>query len=84
LKGGWAGNPRQHLRFLHEAAPLAFVLEAAGGKGSDSDGIRNLLQVLDIHPTRLHDRCCVFLGSKLDIEELESYGDIQQSSKQHV
>ena len=26
LYGGWAGNPRRHLRLLFEAAPLAFLL----------------------------------------------------------
>eukprot|EP00534_Pseudo-nitzschia_fraudulenta_P006456 CAMPEP_0201193284 /NCGR_PEP_ID=MMETSP0851-20130426/146513_1 /ASSEMBLY_ACC=CAM_ASM_000631 /TAXON_ID=183588 /ORGANISM="Pseudo-nitzschia fraudulenta, Strain WWA7" /LENGTH=259 /DNA_ID=CAMNT_0047479751 /DNA_START=46 /DNA_END=825 /DNA_ORIENTATION=- len=73
LKGGWAGNPRPHLRLLYEAAPLAFLIEAAGGKGSD--GKQNLL---DIVPEGLHDRVCVFLGSRDDIEDLEIYGDIQQ------
>jgi len=78
LKGGWAGNPRPHLRLLYEAAPLAFIMEAAGGGGSD--GVSNLL---DIEPTSLHDRVCCFLGSKLDIEDLESYGNVQQSSTQY-
>ena len=27
LKGGWAGNPRPHLRLLYEAAPLAYIAE---------------------------------------------------------
>ena len=76
LKGGWAGNPRPHLRLLYEAAPLAFVTEAAGGKGSD--GTRNLL---DIEPTGLHDRVSVFLGGLGDIEDLESYGDVQQAAQ---
>lgn len=57
LHGGWTGNPRPHLRLLYEAAPLAFLREAAGGRGSD--GIDNLL---DVVPTGLHDRVCVFLG----------------------
>lgn len=74
LEGGWAGNPRPHLRLLYEAAPLAHLMEAAGGKGSD--GIRNLL---DIPPSGLHDRVCVFLGSHDDICDLESYGDVQQT-----
>lgn len=76
IKGGWAGNPRPHLRLLYEAAPLAFIMEAAGGAGSD--GISNLL---DIKPEGLHDRVCCFLGSKLDIKDLEKYGDVQQRSK---
>lgn len=78
LKGGWAGNPRPHLRLLYEAAPLAFVAEAAGGMGSD--GVRNLL---DIEPTGLHDRVCVFLGSTADITDLVSYGEIQQGAKRY-
>ena len=74
LQGGWAGNPRPHLRLLYEAAPLAHVVEAAGGSGSD--GTQRLLEILPT--TGLHDRVCVFLGSRDDIEDLESYGDIQQ------
>ena len=35
LVGGWCGNPRTHLRLLYEAAPLAFVINAAGGYGCD-------------------------------------------------
>jgi len=35
LVGGWCGNPRTHLRLLYEAAPLAFVIKAAGGYGCD-------------------------------------------------
>jgi len=73
LEGGWAGNPRPHLRLLYEAAPLAFVAACANGKGSD--GIRNLLETV---PQTLHDRVCVFLGSSEDIDDLESYGDVQQ------
>ncbi|VEU45312.1 unnamed protein product [Pseudo-nitzschia multistriata] len=74
LQGGWAGNPRPHLRLLYEAAPLAFVMEAAGGRGSD--GLRELLE---ISPEGLHDRVPVFLGSRDTIFDLiETYGDVQQ------
>lgn len=78
LKGGWAGNPRPHLRLLYEAAPLAHVAEACGGKGSD--GVRNLLDVL---PRSLHDRVCVFVGSVGDVNELEEYGDVQQTPRRY-
>lgn len=47
----------------------------AGGKGSD--GKR---RILDIAPSKLHQRLPLFLGSKLDIQELEGYGDVQQLS----
>ncbi|KAL7536075.1 hypothetical protein ACHAXR_006905 [Thalassiosira sp. AJA248-18] len=78
LKGGWAGNPRPHLRLLYEAAPLAFIAEAARGAGSD--GVRNLL---DIKPAFLHHRVSCFLGSKLEIEDLKGYGNVQQKSKHY-
>lgn len=79
LKGGWAGNPRPHLRLLYEAAPLAFIAEAAGGAGSDGVG-----DLLDVAPANgLHHRVCCFLGSKLDIEDLKTYGNVQQSSKRY-
>mmetsp|Transcript_48961 Transcript_48961/g.158597 ORF Transcript_48961/g.158597 Transcript_48961/m.158597 type:complete len:239 (-) Transcript_48961:429-1145(-) len=73
LRGGWAGNPRPHLRLLYEAAPLAHVAEACGGRASD--GVRCLL---DVVPEGLHDRVPVFLGSAEDVAELEAYGDVQQ------
>jgi len=75
IKGGWAGNPRPHLRLLYEAAPLAHIAEACGGRGSD--GVMNLL---DIEPQGLHDRTSVFIGSVNDVIELERYGDVQQSA----
>lgn len=73
LQGGWAGNPRPHLRLLYEAAPLAFVVEAAGGRGTDGQS-----RLLEVVPQGLHDRVCVFLGSEEDIADLQAYGDIQQ------
>lgn len=73
LYGGWAGNPRSHLRLLYEANPLSFVAEQAGGKGSD--GKRD---ILGIEPSALHQRLPFFVGSVEDIEELVGYEDVQQ------
>eukprot|EP01018_Ginkgo_biloba_P040095 Gb_12617 [translate_table: standard] len=73
LYGGIAMNPRDHLRLVYEANPLSFLVEHAGGRGSD--GKRRILQ---IQPFELHQRLPLFLGSSADISELESYGDIQQ------
>lgn len=75
LTGGWAGNPRPHLRLLYEAAPLAHIAEACGGAASD--GVRDLL---DIEPAGLHDRTPVFIGSRDDVAELVAYGDVQQKA----
>lgn len=73
LYGGWAGNPRSHLRRVYEAAPLAAIMEAAGGAASDGEG-----RVLDVTPNALHARAPFFAGSAEDIAELVSYGDVRQ------
>ncbi|KAH8086037.1 fructose 1,6-bisphosphate 1-phosphatase [Aureococcus anophagefferens] len=65
LKGGWAGNPRPHLRLLYEAAPLALVAEGAGAYASDGAG-----NVLDVPVAELHERVPLFLGSVDDVRDL--------------
>lgn len=73
LYGGVAMNPRDHLRLVYEANPLSFIAEQAGGKGSDGKS-----RILSLQPVKLHQRLPLFLGSPEDIDELESYGDVQQ------
>lgn len=73
MYGGIAMNPRSHLRLLYEANPLCFLVEQGGGKGTD--GKR---RILEINPIEIHQRLPLFLGSVADIDELVSYGDIQQ------
>lgn len=73
LYGGVAMNPRDHLRLVYEANPLSFLVEHAGGRGSDGKH-----KILSIQPVKLHQRLPLFLGSPEDMEELESYGDVQQ------
>ncbi len=57
-------KPHGKLRLLCEAAPLAFVVEQAGGAATD--GSR---RILDIKPTALHQRVPLFIGSKKDVEK---------------
>jgi len=56
------------LRLLYEANPMAMIMEVAGGKGSTGTQ-----RILDIVPTNPHQRTPVFLGSKDNVEELESF-----------
>lgn len=64
------GKGRGKLRYLCEASPLAFVVENAGGAASD--GRR---RILDITPTALHERVPLFIGSRKDVQMVESiYG----------
>ncbi|KAF6160627.1 hypothetical protein GIB67_019567 [Kingdonia uniflora] len=73
MYGGVAMNPRDHLRLVYEANPLSFLVEQAGGRGSNGKS-----RILSIQPVKLHQRLPLFLGGLEDIEELESYGDVQQ------
>ncbi|KAE9597091.1 putative fructose-bisphosphatase [Lupinus albus] len=73
LYGGVAMNPRDHLRLVYEANPLSFVVEQAGGRGSNGKS-----RILSLQPVKLHQRLPLFLGSLEDMEELESYEDVQQ------
>jgi fructose-1,6-bisphosphatase I len=62
------GRPTGKLRLLYEAAPLAFVAEAAGGRASTG-----FQQILDIVPEHLHERVPLILGSRMDVEEYEAF-----------
>src|SRR6266540_6021710 len=54
--------PQGKLRLLYEAAPLAFVVEQAGGRATD--GCR---PILDIVPEGLHQKTPLVIGSKDDV-----------------
>src|SRR3989442_13119496 len=55
------GAPEGKLRLLYEAAPLAYVVEQAGGAAID--GARD---ILDIQPTELHQGTPLLIGSNPD------------------
>lgn len=56
------------LRLLYEANPMAMILEQAGGKATTGTE-----RILDVNPTSIHQRVPVFLGSKDNVDELESF-----------
>ena len=57
------------LRLLYEAAPLAMVVEQAGGRAITVDGRR----ILDIEPASLHQRVPLIIGSKKDVDLAEKF-----------
>jgi fructose-1,6-bisphosphatase I len=65
---GTTDKPRGKLRLLYECNPFAFIVGVAGGKATNGK-----IRILDIVPTELHQRTPMFIGSKLMMEELESY-----------
>ncbi|XP_010909155.1 fructose-1,6-bisphosphatase, chloroplastic isoform X2 [Elaeis guineensis] len=74
LYGGIYGYPRDKkskngkLRLLYECAPMSFIVEQAGGKGSDGHQ-----RILDIEPQEIHQRVPLFIGSVEEVEKLEKF-----------
>ena len=56
------------LRLMYEANPMAFVVEQAGGAATNGQQ-----RILDIAPTRLHERVSVMLGSRNEVQRLAEY-----------
>lgn len=65
---GESSKPNGKLRLLYEAAPLAFLIEQAGGYASD--GRR---PILDIKPQSIHQRVPLFIGNRPLVERAEQY-----------
>ncbi|KAG1143158.1 hypothetical protein G6F37_009431 [Rhizopus arrhizus] len=74
LYGGIFGYPadskskKGKLRILYEVFPMSYLIEQAGGKATTGK-----VDCLDLVPEHIHDRSGIWLGSKKDVEELESF-----------
>jgi fructose-1,6-bisphosphatase I len=62
------GKAEGKLRLMYEAAPLAFIVEQAGG--SASTGTQ---RILDVQPTKLHQRVPLIIGSPEDVRLAEDF-----------
>ena len=62
-------KPFGKLRLLYEAAPMAFIIEQAGGRAITDDCVN----ILDIEPTELHQRVPLIIGSKQDVDTAEEF-----------
>ncbi len=56
------------LRLMYEANPMSWLIEQAGGVATDGKQ-----RILDIQPTKLHERVSVVLGSKNEVERVTRY-----------
>lgn len=56
------------LGLIYEANPIAFIIEQAGGAA-----ITGRNRILDIKPTKLHQRAPFIFGSKSEVERLHRY-----------
>ncbi|MEY4345836.1 MAG: hypothetical protein RL032_1668 [Pseudomonadota bacterium] len=56
------------LRLMYEANPMAWLIEQAGGAATNCQQ-----RILDLQPTKLHERVSVVLGSKNEVERVTRY-----------
>lgn len=83
MKGGLYMYPATHkntegkLRLMYEANPLAFIVEQAGGLASTGNK-----RVLEVQPTKLHQRIPLYIGSRKMVETAEAFlrGDMDLDS----
>jgi fructose-1,6-bisphosphatase I len=70
MKGGifLYPGPKGKLRLLYEAAPLAMVVEQAGGAASTGSE-----RILDVQPMSLHQRVPLIIGSRDDVREYNQF-----------
>ena len=61
------GKPGK-LRLMYEANPMAWIIEQAGGAATNTKE-----RILDIQPSKLHERVSVVLGSKNEVERVTRY-----------
>jgi fructose-1,6-bisphosphatase I len=62
------GYDKGRLRLLYECSPLAFIVEQAGGRASTGFGA-----VLDVMPTKLHQRVPFLFGSADEMARIEAH-----------
>jgi fructose-1,6-bisphosphatase I len=70
-------HPEGKLRLLYETAPMALIVEQAGGRATD--GKR---RILDIEPEELHQRSPLYLGSAECVDLVDHF--LSQSQKEEV
>jgi len=56
------------LRLMYEANPMAFLVEQAGGAATNGQH-----RILDLTPSKVHERVAVFMGSKNEVDRVTAY-----------
>ncbi|MFQ3615347.1 MAG: class 1 fructose-bisphosphatase [Cyanobacteriota bacterium] len=78
LYPGTVKKPEGKLRLLYESAPLAFLIEQAGGRASNGTQ-----DILDVVPRQLHARTPLIIGSTEDVALVESFIRERQREQQN-
>ncbi len=59
-------SPKGKLRILYECAPMAMVMENAGGSAVNS----RMERMMEVKPEQIHDRSGIFMGSADEVEKV--------------
>lgn len=62
------GYENGRLRLIYEAAPIAFLIEQAGGRATDG-----ATAILDLHPERHHENVPLVFGAAEEVEVIGRY-----------
>ncbi|NCS89008.1 MAG: fructose-bisphosphatase [Ignavibacteria bacterium CG2_30_36_16] len=65
---GDSRNPNGKLRMMYECNPMAYIVEAAGGRASNGKQ-----RILEIKPEKLHQRMPIFIGCEYDVKLVEEF-----------
>tara|TARA_B100001250_G_C19555812_1_gene681095 strand:- start:277 stop:813 length:537 start_codon:yes stop_codon:yes gene_type:complete len=68
------GYEKGRLRMVYECAPIAFLIEQAGGSATDCCN-----RILDLSVEDLHQRTPFAFGSKNEIARLQAYNDLPEA-----
>lgn len=68
LYPGTVSHPDGKLRLLYESAPLAFLIEQAGGRATTGTQ-----EILDVIPDKIHSRTPLIIGSIENVKVVESF-----------
>ncbi len=68
LYPGTVSHADGKLRLLYESAPLAFLIEQAGGRATTGTQ-----EILDVVPKKLHSRTPLIIGSSENVKVVESF-----------
>jgi fructose-1,6-bisphosphatase I len=64
------------LRLMYEANPMSLLIEQAGGMAIDGTQ-----RIMDLQPTKLHERVSVILGSKNEVQKVLEYQTAASAGK---
>ncbi|MBK7379827.1 MAG: class 1 fructose-bisphosphatase [Ignavibacteriales bacterium] len=61
-------SPNGKLRLMYECNPMAYLVEAAGGRA-----INGKQRILEVQPSSLHQRIPIYIGSPYDVTVVEDF-----------